>query len=177
MTTSGPHDPNNPYEPMPAAPPVDPREHAAVPAAARPRTVTAAFWCWIAVSAVLVLSLIGGLSIDRAEVEKALREANTGLSAAELDQAASLFVTLAIALPLVFLVVFLGSAFPMRAGRNWARIVLAIFGGLLLLLTLLGTAGASAPIAIALVALIGAAIVLMFVGQSNPYFATRKTGY
>ncbi|MGW5055416.1 hypothetical protein [Actinokineospora sp. NPDC004072] len=169
MTTSGP---NNPYEPMPAAPDARPE-----PSAARPRTVTIAFWLWIAVSAVLLLSLAGALTIDRASVEQALREANTGISGDQLKQAADVFVAVAIALPLIFLVAFVGCAFPMRAGRNWARIVLTVFGGLLILLTLLGTAGANAGVAVAIIALVAAAIVPMYVRDSNEYFGARRRAY
>ncbi|MFC5285943.1 hypothetical protein ACFPM7_02675 [Actinokineospora guangxiensis] len=166
--TTGPHD----NEPLPSAPPVRPQQTAR-PAAARPKTVSIAFWLCIAVAAVLALSVLGGLSLDRATVESALREADTGLSGAELEAAAGLFITLAVALPLVFLIAFLAGAFPMRAGRNWARVLLTVFGGLLLVLTLLGTAGASPIVAIALIALIGAAIVLMYVGDSGAYFRSR----
>lgn len=172
MTSNNP----DPYEPMPAAPPVRP-DQSGSPAVARPTTVTIAFWLWIAVSAVLVLSVVSALALDRATIEDALRQADSSLTPAELDAAASLFTTFAVAIPLVFLAAFLGGAFPMRAGRNWARILLTVFGGLLIVLTLLGTAGANPIITVVLVALIGAAIVLMFIGQSAPYFAPRKPAY
>ncbi|GGS22227.1 hypothetical protein [Actinokineospora fastidiosa] len=172
MTTSGP---DNPYEPMPPAPPVHPE-----PASAgkdRPKMVSIAFWLWIAVSVLLLISLIGALSIDRGAVEDALREANTGIGDDQLGQAADVFLAVAIALPAIFLVAFLGCAFPMRAGRNWARIVLTVFGGLLILLTLLGTASANAGVTFVIIAFVAAAIVTMYLRDSNDYFKGQRRTY
>ena len=170
MTTNGPHDP---YEPLPAAPPVNPYDQQAAQGTAPPRMVTIAFWLWLAVSAVMLVNLIAVIGLGREAIEETLRKANTGLSGAEFEQAVDVGVGVAIAFPAVFLVVFLACAFPMRKGRNWARIVLTVFGGLLVVLSLLGMAGA-AIISVLIVALIVAAIVLMYVRDSAAYFTPRR---
>ncbi|MET0864388.1 MAG: hypothetical protein ABWZ98_08620, partial [Nakamurella sp.] len=85
---------------------------------------------------------------------------------------------------LIFAAVYLLFAFKMRAGRNWARIVLTVFGGLTLLSAVTRTANTvtvgnqsyttnSGPGWVtAVLALVG--IILMYVGQSNQYFADAK---
>jgi hypothetical protein len=57
----------------------------------------------------------------------------------------------------------------MRAGRNWARIVLTVFAGLQIfgILTLYGL-GALHLLAVA------AAVVLSFLPESNTYFRSRS---
>ncbi|MEP6561107.1 MAG: hypothetical protein ABJD68_08535, partial [Nakamurella sp.] len=85
---------------------------------------------------------------------------------------------------LIFAAVYLLFAFKMRAGRNWARIVLTVFGALTLLSSVSRTASSvtfngqtyattSGPGWVtAVLALVG--IILMYVGQSNKYFTDSK---
>jgi hypothetical protein len=94
--------------------------------------------------------------------------------------------TILIVIFLIFAAVYLLFAFKMRAGRNWARITLTVFGALTLLSVV--TAGSTSSVTVgsetysagsrgpswltAVVALVG--IVLMFVGESNRFFAASK---
>ena len=91
-----------------------------------------------------------------------------------------------VVIALVFVAVYLLFAFKMYAGRNWARIVLTVFGALTLLSAFTPTnrsvtvgseiynidTGAWAGWVTALLALVG--IVLMFLAPSNKYFAESK---
>ncbi|MBW0009328.1 MAG: hypothetical protein JO063_04270, partial [Pseudonocardiales bacterium] len=68
--------------------------------------------------------------------------------------------------------------FLMRGGRNWARIVLAVLGGLGVLLGLIGLAigGGSITGPLPLLLLIGA-IVTMFLPPANAWFQPRRPGF
>lgn len=100
---------------------------------------------------------------------------------------------LALAFGAVLLVVFtlgvlallLLFAFKMRAGRNWARIVLTVVGGVILVIGLLGLGGTFALfglgalgvlaglLSLAQLVLFAAAIFFMFRPGASAYFATR----
>ena len=66
--------------------------------------------------------------------------------------------------------------FLMRGGRNWARIVLAVLGGLVVLFGLIGFAGTTGAMGagslLQLLLLIGA-IVTMFLPAANAWFCPR----
>lgn len=67
-------------------------------------------------------------------------------------------------------------AFAMREGRNWARIVLAVLGGLrLLMLLFLLIAGASGLFVLVWL-LVAAATATMFVAGANAWFRPRQPG-
>jgi hypothetical protein len=94
----------------------------------------------------------------------------------------------AIAIAVILVAVYLLFAFKMRAGRNWARIVLTVFGALSILSAVTPGGGMTrgsfvidgrvfqvtqAPTwAGAVLAVIG--IVLMFLAPSNKYFTDHK---
>lgn len=168
--TTGPHD----NEPLPAAPPVRPTERAS---AARPKTITYSFALWMVVAALNVLNLIGAFVLDRAALEREVRAANTGVSEEMIDQAVTVTVVTAFAIPIVFLAVFLVGAFQILKGRNWARVLLTVFGGLLILLSLLNAAVTSPLIGIIVALVIGAAIAFMYVADSAAFFKARKASY
>lgn len=181
MTTSGPYDSNNPnpYEPMPSAPPVDPREHPGAPA--RPKSVETAFMLWVINSALSLLGLVVTLLFDRdalrAAARTSLEGSGTSFTEAQLDQAvnASLIFTGVVAV--LFFALYLLFAFKMRAGRNWARIVLTVLGGLSIVLNLVSlgtTSGISMVLTLASLALVGGAVFLMFQRDSNEYFNAAK---
>ncbi|WP_285649071.1 hypothetical protein [Actinomycetospora sp. NBRC 106375] len=83
----------------------------------------------------------------------------------------------------VFLVLFVIGAVKMRQGRHWARLTLAIVGGISVVFTVLGLLlsagiGVRAPLVptianLVQAALIVAAIILSYQAAANPYFRTR----
>lgn len=154
-----------------------------VPAPARPVTVTAAFWCWILV---IVSSAVGAALLINSPVwtqvlQQAQRDANTTIDVSSLVRVVRGF---AIAGFVVFAGLYLLFSFKMRAGRNWARITLTVLGALNLLSALTPTTGsvtygdqtyhANTGANWVTAVLIVAAIVLMWLGKSNEFFARSK---
>lgn len=148
-----------------------------VQSAAPPSPVRTAFLLWVINVALSVLSIVllvlGGpdLMLAGQTVDPAMR------------QAAMIGVYVAVGFLLVLIALELFFAVKMRAGRNWARIVLAVLGGLAIVL---GLAGIGATLAMldsgglgaanAVISLIGypltvAAIAFMFVPGARAWFA------
>ena len=101
----------------------------------RPNTVTCAFWCWIATTVVsligLVLTLtspIWDLAVAAAPGRQRRACSGTMCRAWSTRSRSSPW-----SIALIFVAVYLLFAFKMYAGRNWARIVLTVFGALSLL--------------------------------------------
>lgn len=154
---------------------------------ARPSTVTLAFIAWLVMTALSLLSLIFVLTSpiwDQA-VTAGLQAADT--NGVSID-ASTLVNTAKITSIVGFLIgaaLYLLFAFKMRAGRNWARVVLTVIGVLGVLSAVLPTYrsvtvnGNTYVVQnygihwISLVLLI-AALVLMFMPASNAYFAASK---
>jgi hypothetical protein len=181
MTT--PSDPNQPGEYSPygdqqsglprfpsAPPPMEGETRTITP----PTEITVAFWCYIVAA---VVTVVGGLMVlgARQQIMDAVRSAGNGgnLTPQQLDAAANLAIGLAVVLSLVFAGLYVLFAFKLRAGRNWARIVLTIVAVLELLSLVTSNGGGSALRYIGdLAAIIGA--VLSYLPNSNAYFATVK---
>lgn len=130
---------------------------------ARPATVTASFWLWIAsvvLSAISILtSLVNGTYafIDIG--------GNQQVAAAVGPAAAIIGLAVGATLRILF-------AVYMLRGRNWARIVLLILAIIAVLAGLPAFAtGNIVDILIVVVAI--AAAVLMYLPASNPYFRRR----
>lgn len=134
--------------------------------ATRPVTVTAAFWLWV-VSA--VVGVIGAI------VAFATIGNNPQIQQLEQTEAAAVTtgVTIAAVLFLVFAALRVLFAWFMYKGRNWARIVLTILAALSIIgvLLSLGTATILEWVTMLLVLV---ALVLMWVPQSNAYFAASR---
>lgn len=148
----------------------------------RPQTVVIAFWCWIATVVVSVIGLF--ITLNSPIWEQAIAYGARQSNAANINVESLVnglkIVTVVIALVLIG--VYLLFAVKMYGGRNWARIVLTIFGVLGALSALTPTSrtvtvnsqvydvntGAWASYVTALLAVV--AIVLMYLPQSNPYF-------
>lgn len=158
---------------FPAAPPPSEAEFRGGPAYAVPNQVTGAFWCYIA--AAVIIAIGGLLAIGaKQDILNTLRANNTrNLSEAELNTAAGVAVVVAVVVPIIVAALFALFAFKLRAGRNWARIVLAIIAALELINLLRGAGGTSILGFVAiLAAVIGA--VLSFMPRSNAYVAAVK---
>ena len=82
---------------------------------------------------------------------------------------------------LVFVAAGFAFAFFMRKGRNWARMLLAVPGGLIVLLWLIGLtqgAGPTPALGVSLVQLllVVAAIATMFGAEANAWFRRPRPG-
>ena len=144
-------------------------------APARPSTVEYAFWAFIAST---VIGLVGGLLIfgNRDAITDALRNSNTqnggGLTETQIDQAVNIAMITAVVISVIIAALYLLFAFKLRAGRNWARIVLTVLTALSLLSLLVGQSTIVGYFGV-LAAVAG--VVLSFMTPSNAYFAAART--
>lgn len=96
----------------------------------RPTTITAAFFGYLLSTVVAVISGVLLLT-SRQELLDTMRNANAQqpnrLSEDQLQHAVSVGQTTAVIVIVLFALVYLLLAFRLRAGRNWARIVLTVF--------------------------------------------------
>jgi len=159
------------------------------PEPVRPNTVTWAFWCWIATTVASLITLIITLTSSvwtdavNAGVDSGIRQSGQSINIDVQSLVNTVKIVSVIAF-LVFAGVYLLFAFKMRAGRNWARIVLTVFGALTLLssfntstssVTVNGQTYASSNGSNWVTAVLAlAGIILMYVGQSNKFFADSK---
>jgi hypothetical protein len=176
---STPSDPNQPnygeqsgLPSFPAAPPPSESETGG-PAYAAPNEVNGAFWCYIAAAVIIV---VGGLLVigSKQDILNSLRSNNTtNASDTELNTAAGVVVTFAVVVAIIVAGLFTLFAFKLRAGRNWARIVLAIIAALELI-NLLRSGGDASILSFVgiLAAVVGA--VLSFMPKANAYVAAVK---
>ncbi len=161
-----------------------PGGQAVLDAPVRPTTVTAAFWCWILTAVGALATVIFALTspVWDDAVRAGIRV--SGNVNVDPQQVVNISRISLIVVFVILIGVYLLFAFKMRDGRNWARIVLTVFGGLTLLSAIRPTVGNveyngvvyqtnQGPTWVtAVLALVG--IVLMFVGPSNQYFAAHK---
>jgi hypothetical protein len=144
------------------------------PAPPRPGTIEGAFWAFIAAP---VIGLIGGLLIfaDRDKIAATMRDTNRQrngtLTDAQIDQAVNVTMITAVVIAVIIAGLYLLFAFKLRAGRNWARIVLTVLAALQLLSVLTGQSTIGGYVAV-LAAVVG--VVLSFTGPSNAYLAAGK---
>jgi heme/copper-type cytochrome/quinol oxidase subunit 2 len=141
------------------------------PAGPPPKEVQASFWLWIAGA---VLSVISALLVltERDTVVDQVRATPDGasLSQEQVDSLVLVTLLIAVVVSLVVAALYVLFAFKARAGRNWARIVLALLTAVSLLFQL-----TSVSILGLLVALIGVvATVLLFLPASNQYFTAAQ---
>ena len=138
-----------------------------------PTEVQASFWCFIAAAVVV---LVGGLlSLGaRQQIVDTLRANNTGnLTADQLNQVASVTLTVLLVVAVIIAGLFVLFAFKVRAGRNWARITLAIIA-ILDLISLLNSRGSASILSYigVIAAVVGA--ILAFTPKASEYMAAVK---
>lgn len=117
------------YAPAPAAP----TGHGAPPAMERPVSVRAGLGAFVATVVLGVVSSAVMFANWEAIVDEAIRQADAGLSGAEADTArefAELGVQVGLVIGLIFTAVYLLFLWFAWQGRNWARVVLWVLGGL-----------------------------------------------
>ncbi len=134
----------------------------------RPTPVQVSFWIWIASA---VLTVLGGLLVltQRDEMLALLRQqpGATSLTEQQLQATVNLTLGVSVVIYVVIGLLYVLFAVKMRAGRNWARIVLTVLTVLSLLSLAQGT--------IDVVGLIGVlaavvAVVLLYLKPANDYF-------
>lgn len=117
------------YAPAPAAP----TGHGAPPAMERPVSVRAGLGAFVATVVLGVVSSAVMFANWEAIVDEAIRQADAGLNGAEADTArefAELGVQVGLVIGLIFTAVYLLFLWFAWQGRNWARVVLWVLGGL-----------------------------------------------
>lgn len=152
--------------------PAYPSPSAGTPAEAppRPAVITGAFWAFVAAT---LVGLAGAVFLFFAHdtLADAMRRANGQNSArltdAQIDQA----VTIGIVVGVVIALLRLLFAFKLRAGRNWARIVLTVLTALQVISLL---AGQSTVIGYVSTGLAVLGVVLSFLPEANQYIAAAK---
>lgn len=151
-------------------------------------TVTAAFWVWIASAVVSMIGLIVTLTspIWGQAIAAGARQSGTDLQGINVQGLVNGLKIFIVVIALIFIAVYLLFAIKMYGGRNWARIVLTVFGALTLLSAFTPTSrtvtvnsevynvnsGQWASVLTGILALAG--IVLMFLAASNKFFADSK---
>jgi chromate transport protein ChrA len=168
MTT--PQDPYGRPNTPPAAPPLNEGELRGAQTLPAPQPVQVSFWLWVATAVIGLVAAVVTFTQRDAAVN-ALRAANTQhLSDEQLQAAATIGLVFAAVLSIVFAGLYVLFAVKARAGRNWARITLAIVTVLrvILLATSFTVLGALST----LVAVVAA--VLLFLPASNQFYAAAK---
>lgn len=150
-------------------------------ATARPKEVAISFWLWVVsflIGLAVVAIIIGQYDTIR---ETVLQEASQ--AGEPQDGSSEAIATVVVAtFVVVFLVVSAAQllfALFMRKGRNWARIGLAVIGGVLLLVQLFslpGTSGGELAFTLVSLAVLAGAVITMFLPGANPWFRPRPPG-
>jgi hypothetical protein len=159
---------------MPAPPPLTESElrGTAEPGRLAPKEVQVSFWLWIAGAALSVVGALFGFTQRDALLEEIRKRPDAAqFSETQLDALVTSSLIVGVLIALVLAGLFVLFAFKARAGRNWARIVLAILAVLGVLA--LGLGGVSAAGVLSTVMTVVAA-VLLFLPASNRYFAAAN---
>lgn len=159
---------------MPAPPPLSESELRGTtePAGPAPKEVQVSFWLWIAGAVLSVIGALFGFTQRDALLEEVRTRPDAGqFSEAQLDALVTTSLVVGVLIAIVLAGLFVLFAFKARAGRNWARIVLAILAVLAVLA--LGVGGFSAAGVISTIMTVVAA-VLLFLPASNRYFAASQ---
>ncbi|ATY16485.1 hypothetical protein CU254_20130 [Amycolatopsis sp. AA4] len=141
----------------------------------RPGVITGAFWAFVAAT---LVGLVGAvvLFFARDALADAMRRANgqnaARLTDAQIDQAVTIGIVVGAVIAIAIALLRLLFAFKLRAGRNWARIVLTVLTALQVLSLL---AGQSTVVGYVSTALAVVGVVLSFLPDANQYFAAAKT--
>jgi hypothetical protein len=162
---------------LPPAPALQP--DVAIP---RPKAVDTAFQLSLASTAVGAVSTVVTMLLDSEWLHQTVRQtlSDSGLATGETE-VNTMISTFQVAIGLgvvVFVGLFVLFAMKMRAGRNWARIVLTVFAGISGVSFLSGLATAGADLALmwslADAAFSLAAVFYMFRPESTKYFMAHK---
>ncbi|HTF47295.1 MAG TPA: hypothetical protein VK735_07595 [Pseudonocardia sp.] len=149
----------------------------------RPVDVTKAFALWLASVAV---SLVGQLiaypaasGMVRDAVQQGAESSGTPIGPAELETITRIGLALGVAFIVLLAGVWVLIGFKMRAGRNWARIlitVVTVLGVISMLTTANGFGSLAAIISLVQNLLAIAVVVYMYRSESSAYFSRSKSG-
>jgi hypothetical protein len=170
-TPSDPIPPGDGSYGLPSAPPPSEAEaHQQVLPA--PTEIVIAFWAYVVGA---VVGVIGGIMLLGAKQSliDSLRASNTNgaLTDTQIQSAAGVAVTVGIVVSIIVAALYVFFAFKLKAGRNWARIVLLIIAVLALLNILTGRGTALSYIG-EVAAVVGA--VASFLPKSSAYISAVK---
>lgn len=159
-----------------------------------PRELELARWAWIA-TAVLDFARSVWQLADRERLTNEVHRAAPELTQQQLDATVNSGVLFTLLSSLALLVVYVGLSTRMLQGRNWARVVLAVFGGFNVfgtvmtllalavfgrgeLVRLVGTTIQTSDIGFSVVVMLlnAAALVLMFLPAANRFFPRGRSG-
>jgi hypothetical protein len=149
----------------------------------RPADVTKAFVLWLASVAV---SLVGQViaypaasATVRETVSRAAESSGTPIPAAELETITRVGLAVGLALIVVLSAVWVLVGFKLHAGRNWARVLIAVvtaLGVISMLATADGFSSLAAILSLAQNLLAIAVVVYVYRPESSAYFAKPKPG-
>lgn len=148
-----------------------------------PRTILVARWLWLGSAALSAVRSLITLA-DREELRTQLWKVDASLSMAAVERAVNAEILFGLLISAVILGLYVMLANRMARGRNWARIVLTVFGVSGVVLGALGMVGVASgmldlqvgaiDIALSLLSLgvNATAVVYMFLPASAAHFAT-----
>lgn len=146
--------------------------------APRPQEVEISFWLWIAT---FVLGVVGAVAAYsqinqiRADAINQVLAQNPAADQSTIESAMTNGLVVGVVLALLVMVAEVVFVFLMRGGRNWARIVLAVLGGLGVVFGLIVLAtGAGSVIGLLQLLLLIGAIVTMFLPAANAWFQPQR---
>jgi hypothetical protein len=149
----------------------------------RPVDVTKAFVLWLASVAV---SLVGQLlaypaasGMVREAVARGAESSGTPIPAADLETIIRVGLAVGVALIVVLSAVWVLVGFKLRAGRNWARVlitVVTVLGVISMLATADGFSSLAAILALGQNLLAIAVVVYVYRPESSAYFSKPKAG-
>ncbi len=148
-----------------------------------PGTVKGAFFIYLVAAVLAVIGII--LALTSNVWKQAIADSGADTSGVDVQSLVNTAKIITVVVSVVLVALYLLFAFKMRAGRNWARIVLTVLSAL----SIISSFSASATVTVnghvykssstqisgwigALLAAI--AIVLMFMPASNAYFTASK---
>lgn len=147
------------------------------PRPAPPAEVLLSVKLWFASIAVSLVASILTYAMTRGAAIDAMVAASPSLSRSEIETAVAVAMVIALILGLIMLGLQILFVLKMRAGRNWARIVLTVLAAISTVSGVIGLAsGVTAGSAVNLVALLLllAATVFMYRPAAKPYFSARR---
>ncbi|ANZ40265.1 hypothetical protein BBK82_33775 [Lentzea guizhouensis] len=140
-----------------------------------PRTVIAAFMGFL-VSSVFAVASIGVLVGTHDDLVETLRATQPSWTEEQLQAAATTSQVVVAGIALVIALVQLWLAFKLRSGRNWARVLLAVFTVFQVGSLFIGEGEATLP-AYGGAVVAALAVVASYLPASNAYFdSVRRAG-
>lgn len=136
-----------------------------------PASVEVAFWIWIVSAAV---SLVFAVLAPRAKgniLDSLRRSKPPGLAPSQYEHTANVLITVLIVQLVVFALLYVFLAYQVRAGRNWARLILTV---LLIIGVVYGLIQGSL-LASGIGLLISAvAVILVYFPSASAFFAAHR---